>query len=173
MVSPGDLKVLLNPAAAGDLGFLRRMLFEAFFWRPDQPRPDYAEFAQTNLEFQKLLKGWGRPGDAGIIAKINNQPIGAAWYRLWTAQVHSYGYIDPKTPEIGIGVRSENRRQGIGKSLLRALLDTAAVQGFAQISLSVEPDNPALRLYTSQGFLKVGRVDGSWTMVRRFSDKPR
>jgi len=173
MAYRGDLKILLSPASLGDLEFLQRMLYEAFFWRPDRPRPGYAGFSQTNLEFQKLLGDWGRPGDAGHIAIMNDQPVGAAWYRLWTEGVHSYGYIDPETPEIGIGVRPENRRQGIGRKLLRALLGTAASQGFAQISLSVEPENPALGLYSSEGFVKVGRVDGSWTMVRRFPGTPR
>jgi ribosomal-protein-alanine N-acetyltransferase len=43
----------------------------------------------------------------------------------------------------------------------------ARKDGFAQISLSVEPDNPALHLYERHGFQRVGGSGGSWTMVAR------
>ncbi len=37
---------------------------------------------------------------------------------------------------------------------------------------SVEPDNPALRLYERHGFRKVGESGGSWTMLARLNDRP-
>lgn len=155
----------LRHAASSDLPFLSQMLFEAFFWRPTQPRPDFSEFAHTNPEYQKLLADWGRPGDTALIAEIYNRPVGAAWYRYWSDAVHSYGYVNAETPELGIGVKRRWRRQGIGRALLRALLSEAARQGVRQISLSVEPDNPARRLYESEGFDLISQAGGAWTMV--------
>jgi len=40
----------------------------------------------------------------------------------------------------------------------------AAAAGFRAISLSVEPDNPARRLYERAGFTRAGTVGGAWTM---------
>jgi ribosomal protein S18 acetylase RimI-like enzyme len=161
----------LRPLTSADLPFLGQMLFEAFFWRVDTPRPAYAEFAAHNAEFHKLISGWGRAGDAGVVAEAGGQPaayqpVGAAWYRLWTDEVHSYGYVDTQTPEIGIGVAAAWRGRGVGRALLQALLDTARKQGFAQVCLSLEVDNPALRLYQSEGFEQVGTLENAWTMVR-------
>lgn len=152
-----------------DLDFLRRMLFEAFFWRVDQLRPDYADFAIANLEFQKLLANWGGKGDTAVIAEVDGQAIGAAWYRFWTDEVHSYGFVDTDTPEIGIGVRSEWRRRGVGQALLHRLLREAQRQGVHQISLSVEVDNPARQLYERLSFVRLSEVGNAWTMVKKFS----
>ena len=64
------------------------------------------------------------------------------------------------------------RGKGYGDELLSGLLAQAKRDGFRQISLSVEPDNPALRLYERHGFEKVGESGGSWTMVARLNDSP-
>jgi ribosomal protein S18 acetylase RimI-like enzyme len=90
---------------------------------------------------------------------------GAAWLRFWTPEQHSYGFIDGQTPEMGIGVRAQARRKGIGAALIASLLTEAKRQGIRSISLSVERDNPAARLYQRAGFVVQAEVDGSWTMV--------
>jgi ribosomal protein S18 acetylase RimI-like enzyme len=53
----------------------------------------------------------------------------------------------------------------VGERLLRALLDEAARRGAARVSLSVEFDNPAARLYERLGFRRVEVIGGAWTMV--------
>lgn len=157
----------IRPARPGDFPFLKEMLFEAIFWRPEADRPLLRDFAD-DPEFQKLMRGWGnRRGDKAVIAEIDGRSAGAAWYRLWTDEEHSYGYVDEKTPELGMGVRSALRGVGIGRQLLRGLIDEAYYDGYEQISLSVEPDNFSRKLYASEGFVKVGENDGAWTMVKK------
>lgn len=138
------------------------MLFEAFFWNPDINRPDFSEFMRLP-EPDKLLSGWGRTGDKLIIAENEKDYIGAAWYRLWTEQNHFYGFVDSKTPELGIGIRKGYRSQGIGRMLLRQLIKTAEKEGYRALSLSVDPENFARYLYESAGFLKVEKSGTSWT----------
>ncbi len=141
------------------------MLFEAAFWRPSLTRPRL-EVGLLRPELAKLLLGWGRPGDTALLAvSTAARSLGAAWYRFWSKDDHSYGFVSEQIPELAIGVRQEARRQGIGGLLLRALLDEAGRQGIAQVSLSVELDNPALRLYERLGFEKMGREGDAWTMV--------
>ncbi len=152
-------------ASADDLPFLREMLFEAAFWRPGSPRPAL-EAGLARPDLAKLMAGWGRAGDAAVIAESRaGDRLGAAWYRLWSADDHSYGFVAPDVPELGLAVRPEFRRQGIGARLLRALLEQAAREGIRRVSLSVELENPAHQLYQRLGFRRVGRVGGAWTML--------
>jgi ribosomal protein S18 acetylase RimI-like enzyme len=155
----------LRRAGPHDLAFLRQMLYEAAYWRPGAERPALEE-GLARVDLAKLLAGFGtRPGDTAIVAESPSGPVGAAWLRHWSDADHSYGFVAAAVPELGIGVRAEARRRGIGEMLLRALLDEAARQGVASVSLSVETDNPAARLYERLGFRPVARVGGAWTMV--------
>src|SRR5262245_11471038 len=104
------------PATRSSLPFLKAMLFEAFFWDPAVPRPPVEEFL-SEPEPRKLLASWGRPGDRALIAWEGGHPTGAAWYRSWTEENHSYGFVDAATPEIGIGVQAKHRSKGIGRAL--------------------------------------------------------
>jgi ribosomal protein S18 acetylase RimI-like enzyme len=142
------------------------MLFEAVFWDSSKARPTPVEF-EKNPNFRKLLKDWGRAGDTAVIALIDGQPVGAAWYRFWTSAEHSYGFVDEQTPELAIGVRAAQRGQGIGRKLLRALLEQARHQGLKEISLSVEPENLSLWLYKTEGFVKISEFGNAWTMVKK------
>ncbi len=138
------------------------MLFEACFWNPNMHRPDIDQFFKNN-DIAKLISNWGRIGDGVVIAEDAQQLIGAAWYRLWTEVNHSYGFIDARTPELGIGIRAGYRSKGIGRMLLRQLINMARDDGFIAISLSVDPNNFACILYESEGFVKVGESGTSWT----------
>jgi GNAT superfamily N-acetyltransferase len=60
-------------------------------------------------------------------------------------------YIDERTPEISIAVQPHARNQGVGQSLLRALIAEAARRG-VRLCLNVRHDNPAHRLYERVGF---------------------
>ena len=56
------------------------------------------------------------------------------------------------------------RGRGLGEELLSVLLDRAREEGRPRISLSVEPDNPAIRLYEQHGFARVGERAGALVM---------
>jgi ribosomal protein S18 acetylase RimI-like enzyme len=143
------------------------MLFEAFFWNAGFGRPSLEEFLK-DPRFQ-LLENWGRRGDRSVIAEGDGKPIGAAWCRLWTAENHSYGFVDAETPEIGMAVEQACRSKGIGRALLRALVQEGRTQGLLKLSLSVDPSNFARQLYESEGFLKVGQSGTSWTYVKNLA----
>jgi [ribosomal protein S18]-alanine N-acetyltransferase len=57
------------------------------------------------------------------------------------------------------------RGHGIGDELLKALIAKAREQGYARLSLSVEPGNPARKLYERHGFEVVDEGAEAWTMV--------
>ncbi|GJM27303.1 MAG: N-acetyltransferase [Phycisphaerae bacterium] len=160
----------IRDASPHDTPFLKAMLYEAAYWRPGQPRPPI-DTALADPELAKLLANWGNNGDVGVIAVSEDaEPIGAAWYRFWTDDHHSYGYVDAATPEIAIGVVHEWRGYGVGRALLEALIERARSANVGTLSLSVERDNPALRLYERMGFVTVGSLDNAWTMTLTLND---
>jgi ribosomal protein S18 acetylase RimI-like enzyme len=57
----------------------------------------------------------------------------------------------------------EHRGQGVGRLLLNHLIARASTQ-YAALSLSVDPQNPAMRLYQTVGFAVVGSSGTSLTM---------
>ncbi len=159
------MEITIRQGTFRDLPFLREMLFEAAFWRPGVARPAIEE-GLSRPGLGKLLDGWGREGDASVIAEdVGNRPVGAAWYRFWSDHDHSYGYVSADIPELGIAVVDGSRNRGVGGCLLHALRKLAADRGIARLSLSVERDNPARHLYLRQGFERVAAVGNAWTMV--------
>jgi RimJ/RimL family protein N-acetyltransferase len=161
--------VRIRPGDPGDASFLREMLYEAAFWRAGGPRPALEE-GLARPDLVRLMEGWGRPGDAAVVAETRaGERAGAAWYRFGSAENHSYGFVAPDVPELGLAVRAGFRRQGVGARLLRALLEQAAANGIRRVSLSVELENPALALYRRIGFHPVARVGGAFTMLAETS----
>ncbi len=159
----------VRPLDTTDRPFLEEMLLEAFFWNPAWSRPTPAEFRE-HPEFTKLLADWGRPGDRGVLAEAQRTRVGAAWFRLWTPELHSYGYVDARTPELAIAVVSTHRSRGVGRTLLRALVRIARKDGYPALSLSVSPSNYARSFYESEGFQKVGESGTSWTFLLKLAD---
>ena len=112
----------------------------------------------------RYIEGWGRPGDAAVIALDEGFPVGAAWYRLFKENAPGYGFVDEQTPELSIAVVPSKRGYGFGGELMDALLARARADGFAAISLSVAKDSPAVGLYERYGFEKVDERDNAITM---------
>jgi GNAT superfamily N-acetyltransferase len=149
------MAVLLRRGGAQDLRFLRDMLHHAYYWRERVP----------GSLVSRYVRGWGRPGDTAVIALENGFPVGAAWFRLFRGAEPGYGFVDESTPELAIAVVPSKRGHGVGDELLQELIAKAKAGGFARLSLSVEPGNPARKLYERHGFAVVDEGDEAWTMV--------
>jgi len=164
------MSLRLREARLTDLPFLREMLYEGVFWRARPDRPTFEE-GLALPDVKKELANWGeRDGDTAVIATIDSMPIGASWYRFWTADAGSGGYVDEATPVLAVAVHRDHRHQGIGRKLIKRLIEQAAAQSVSLISLSVSKDNYALRLYRQLGFeVHTDRGD-ALTMVRRTDD---
>ena len=163
---PNVFNIRLGTTADED--FLWEMLYQAIFIPEGEPRPSRDILKEPHIE--QSLKGWGRNGDTALIAiDANNTPIGAVWVRLFDEENKTYGYMDNQTPLLGMALNPEYRGNGIGTALLGEMLRITKEAGFEAVSLSVDPKNPALKLYTRLGFKKVG-IDGtSWDMIMKFN----
>ena len=162
----GPVPVTVRPAEAHDGDFLAEMLVAAAFWRPDGPSGSLTEVLREP-QLAHYVAGWPRAGDLGVIALDDQQPVGAAWVRLFPESDPGYGFVDDATPELSMGVARAWRGHGVGTRLLDALIAAAREEGLASVSLSVEPDNHARRLYERAGFRQVDEVSGSLTMLLR------
>ena len=98
---------------------------------------------------------WGRRGDVGLVAQVDGQDAGACWMRLVPDRL-GLAYVDDETPQLGIALEPPFQQRGHGEPLMRAALDGARDHGFAQVALTVHPQNPARRLYERCGFRTIG-----------------
>lgn len=154
----------LHSITRDDVAFLKAMLYEAARWNPDGPREPREQVLEDPL-LRRYHEAWGRPGDAGILGELEGAPVGAAWYRRFTAEEPGYGFVNEATPELSIAVAPRHRGAGVGGALLRALMLRAREEGFQELSLSVAAENRARLLYERAGFQKIGEHGGSWTML--------
>jgi len=139
-----------------DISFLWDMLYEAAAVAESMHALGREKVLSLPMN-RRYVEGWVRLGDAGVIAvDQTKRPLGAAWYRLYPDEAPGYGFVSPTIPEIAIGVRDDARGQGIGNALLQALIALAQSQGYTALSLSVDRNNPALRLYERCGFRDAG-----------------
>lgn len=156
--------VTLRPAVATDAPFLREMVASAAQWRPDAPTRPVDEVL-VDPAIAHYVSGWPRSGDVGLVAEEDDDPVGAAWCRFFSADDPGYGFVATDVPELSIGVVARVRGQGIGGRLLLGLVADLGRLAIARVSLSVETDNPAMRLYSDVGFVEVARSEGAATMV--------
>lgn len=157
----------LRDTEGRDREFLTEMLVEAADWRPSsRPDPLRRQRALAEEKVARYVADWPRSGDSGLIAEdAGRRPIGACWLRLFTAAEPAYGFVSAEVPELAIGVAGTWRGRGVGGSLLRGVIERAKTAGHGGVSLSVDLDNPAKRLYESAGFVVVEARASAVTMV--------
>jgi ribosomal protein S18 acetylase RimI-like enzyme len=111
-------------------------------------------------------EGWGKPTDVGVVAQVDGVDAGACWVRLLPAGV-GLGSVDAHTPQLGIALDPAFQHQGHGRPLMLATLAAARQAGYAQVSLTVHPENPAQYMYEHCGFRKIERRNSYHLMVAK------
>ena len=161
----------IRPLTAADQALLWEWLHVSL-WDPPPapPRPREVLLAPG---VRIYAEDWGRPGDLGVVGDIDGEPapIGACWMRVMPPGV-GFAYVDAETPQLGIALFAPFRGRGFGRRLMRAALDAARDAGRAQVALTVHPQNPAIALYESCGFVKVDERSTYHLMVARLAAAP-
>lgn len=118
---------------------------------------------------QAIATGWDCPR-AKILVKLreggterfNIQTVG----RIRRMPLREYyGHIDNTTPSLAMSVFKEYRGLGVGTALLEELIATLKSKGYSRISLSVQKDNYAVKMYQQVGFTILKEVDEEYIMV--------
>jgi ribosomal protein S18 acetylase RimI-like enzyme len=143
---------------------LENFMYEAIFIPQNTKKPE-----REVLQIPKIAQyytNFGQKHDECLIAEINQQAIGAVWIRLFTGQEHGYGFIDTQTPEICMSVLPQYRKKGIGTKLFTAMLNKLIALKYQKVSLSVDTDNYAMKMYQKFGFSIISHDDQSAVMVK-------
>ena len=81
--------------------------------------------------------------------------------------MNDYGHIDNDTPSLAISLFQEYRGLGIGTALIQKMLDQLKEDGYRQVSLSVQKDNYAVKLYQKTGFEIVSENEEEYIMIKQ------
>ena len=148
--------VVIRPLQPNDEPFVWDIAWEYLAMNPER-RARGRDAVMALPQVCRYHVGLGRPGDAGVVAvTTDGDRLGVAWYRLFSAEEPGWGFIAADIPELAIFVVAEERGRGVGSALLDALLGLAWEQGHRALSLSVNRQNPARRLYERKGFRDAG-----------------
>jgi GNAT superfamily N-acetyltransferase len=158
--------VVIRQGTAEDVEHIRWALYTALAWNPDRQLPPF-DVTLEHPEALRYHRDWGRPGDIAVLAEHDGEVVGVAYCRLFTDDDHGYGYVDDQTPEVAVAVREGRRGEGLGARLMNELADAARAAGFSHLSLSVDTENPARRLYERLAYREVSTEETAVRMVLR------
>lgn len=145
-----------------EIPVLDDFLYEAIFIPQGVEPPPRSIIEQDDL--QVYVRGFGEePHDHCLVADSDGKIVGAVWVRI----MDDYGHLDSQTPSLAISLYPEYRGQGIGTQLLNQMLDMLRQKGYPQVSLSVQKENYALRMYQKAGFETVEDRGEEVLMVAR------
>jgi GNAT superfamily N-acetyltransferase len=160
---------VVRPAGPADDGFLREMLYEAVW--PSMPRPIPQEL-DRRPDLVLTLPDWSRDGDTAVVIELDHEPVGAAWYRLFTQADRTWGYVDDETPELGIALVPAYRGHGFGSVVLDALIAEARGQHRPALSVGTNARKKpaAIRLLRRTGFVEHAADGDRVIMLLRLGD---
>lgn len=139
-----DASLNFRPIAETDLGFLGQLYASTRIeelsvtgWSEAQ-KADFlaSQFQAQHAHYQRFY-----PGADWLVIVHAGEDIGRLYVERWPSQVRI----------IDIAFLPDHRGRGFGTALLRDLMDEAAAAGKA-VSIHVEKNNPAMRLYRRLGF---------------------
>lgn len=113
-------------------------------------------------ELQVYVKDFGKQkDDVALVAEIDGKIIGAVWARI----VNDYGHIDNDTPSLAISIYKNYRGYGIGTSLMQNMISLLKYRGYKRVSLAVQKENYAVKMYKRIGFIIVEENSEEYIMV--------
>ena len=140
---------------------LKEFLYEAIFLPPGVTAPPKSVLLLPEL--QVYIKDFGKDRrDLALVAEYKNKIVGAVWAR----RMKDYGFVNENTPSLAISLWQEFRGKGIGTRMLNNLFCFLIEQGEDRVSLSVQKENPAVRLYQRLGFWTVKETSEEYIMIK-------
>lgn len=142
-----------------EYAILDEFLYEAIFIPKGVEAPPRSIIKQPEL--QVYVSDFGKKDDCCLVAEVDGKIIGAAWTRI----MNDYGHVDDTIPSCAISLYKDFRGQGIGTSLMEAMLALLKKRGYKKASLSVQKANYAYRLYLKLGFTVVDENEEEYIMI--------
>jgi ribosomal protein S18 acetylase RimI-like enzyme len=158
------MDMIIRPLTKDEYPLLEEFLYEAIY-QPDG-EPKLAHEIIYRPEIFLYIDDFGRPGDRCLAAEVDGQVVGAVWVRIFSSEQKGYGTLDAQTLELSISLKQGYLGRGIGTGLMQAMLTLLRSEGVARVSLSVQKENPAARLYRSLGFEIVEALHDEYIMLK-------
>lgn len=138
-------------------------LYEAIFQREgESPVP---RTIIQKPELQLYVKKFGKEkDDFCLCAEKDGKIIGAVWVR----NIKGYGSLENVSIELAISLYKEYRGHGIGTELMKRMLGYLKNIGYSKLSLAVQKDNYAYRMYLSLGFQIMSENEEEYIMLYEF-----
>jgi len=142
---------------------LNEFIYEAIFQRDPQNLLPRTVIQNKDLQRYTLAFGTLRD-DYCLGAEVDGKIVGAVWVR----NIKGFGCIDNDTPEFAISLYKEYRGQGIGTELMKAMLCLLKEKGYRRVTLAVQHDNYAMKMYEKVGFEVFGAKPEEYIMIYYF-----
>ncbi len=143
-----------------EVDLLKCFLYEAIFVPEDIDPPERDIIERPELRVYTDDFG-SRKGDFCFVAVFRGKVVGAVWSRI----MNDYGHIDDDTPSLAISLYKEYRGLGIGTHLMVKMLELLKWQGYDRVSLAVQKENYAVKMYENVGFSVLEDKDQEYIMV--------
>lgn len=150
---------IIRKIKSDEYRILDDFLYEAIFIPEGIEPPPKSIIEQPEL--QVYVENFGKKDDYCLVAEIDNKIVGAVWVRI----MDDYGHIDNNTPSLAISLYKEFRGQGTGTALLENILSLLKSESYEKVSLSVQKENYAYRMYLKAGFEVVDENDEEYIMI--------
>ena len=152
--------MILRELKENETELLKDFLYEAIFIPEGVDPPERSIIKQPELRLYYEDFGKGK-ADYCVVADEDGKVVGAAWTRI----MNDYGHIDDETPSFAISIYKDYRGRGFGTRLMKEMLELLRAKGFEKVSLAVQKENYAVRMYRNVGFETVNENDEEYIMV--------
>lgn len=150
---------IIRELKQSEVKMLDTFLYEAIFVPEGAEAPPKEVIQHPDLQI--YVSDFGRQSDVCYVAEAAGDIIGAVWTRI----IHDYGHVDDETPSLAISILKEYRNLGIGTQLMKQILTALKAQGYRQVSLLVQKENDAVRLYEKVGFEVARENEKDYIMI--------
>lgn len=128
--------------------------------------------ATRNATFETSAPEWdawdaARRPDCRLVARVDGEVVGWAALSPYSSR-HVYRGVG----EVSVYIAASARGKGIGRALLRSLIEAAEAAGVWTLQAGIFPENDAsIRLHAGEGFRvvghreRIGQLDGEWRDV--------
>jgi ribosomal protein S18 acetylase RimI-like enzyme len=160
-----DMETIIRRLNEEEYRFLGDFLYEAIFI-PEGVEPPPRDIIEKP-ELRLYTEDFGSsPHDIAFGAFRGGSIVGAVWCRI----MKDYGHVDDLTLSLAISLYREFRGKGLGTALMRAILNELRSRGYRQVSLAVQKENYAVKLYRSLGFETVSENTEEFIMIKKLTE---
>ena len=153
--------MLLRELREDEKDLLKEFLYQAIYIPEGIKPPDKSIIEKPELVLYYQNFG-SEDADYCIVSEENGKVVGAVWTRI----MDDYGHIDDDTPSLSISLLPDFRSRGYGRAMMKAILELLKEKGYEKVSLSVQKENYAVKMYQSLGFQIWDDRDEEYIMIR-------